>query len=301
MGTEVIPQETLDRLHTALNPSEGAKPETNENPATETSAETEAPATEGDADTTSTAFRDDKGRFKKKEMSAAERGLLAATKAERDKRKALERELAEIKEQLSKQSKTSNADKPSRRKDLLEKAPEETREFWESTADPLIEEMIEERIQRRLEELSPDIQEIRSIREARQREQVFMEDLQEFVEDQALEGYDIDPKALVETLTRFEQEYDISLGSNNRKKFENAMGLMENQSPAVVEKTTAKPDKSEEKARAGGVVPQTTPGQAPPDRAALGKSVRELAGKGDLRSISEIIGQRVPKHPLLRK
>jgi hypothetical protein len=232
-------------------------------------------------------------------MSPAEKGLLAAARGEREKRKGLEREIADLRSRMSVPA--APQAKPDRSA-VLAKTDERGQSYWNEVGDPLVRAAIREELGVSPEELKEAVAALRGGRERGQAESQFRSDLQEFVEDMALEGAEVDPQILVDTIHRFETQHDISLGSTNRKKFENAIGLLGNApgKPAETpEELKARADRdAAEKARAAGVVPGTQPSPAAPNISAnLQKSVRELASKGDLAGISKIIGNRLPKRP----
>ena len=304
-GVEV-PQATVDALHKALNPAPvtpvAAPAVPPANPAIPA-----APADEGRP-------RDEQGRFlpadpppavapARPEPSQAERGLLAGLRAEREKRKALEVEIAKMRDARQ----TPQAPPVDRRADLLKQAPEESQRFWKDIADPVVRDTIREEVTRILEPHRPAIEAAAAMRAREVEVEQFALDLDEFVTDMALEGQSIDSKALVNTIGRFEKQYDISLGTTNRKKFENAVGMLgalpapsKSVADKAAEAAAKAAQEAADKARAGGVSPGSAATIPPPDqREALQSTVRGLATKGDLRSIADIISKRIPKHPLL--
>lgn len=307
-GDSAVPPGIVERVHNALNPPKADTP-----PATQGQTTPAAPA-EGDK------ARNEKGQFVPKQdapvtpgkpdLTPEARGLLAGLRAERERRKeaegkasAYEKRLAEIEARLNTPAKMD-------RKDLLKDVPEDTQNFWANKADPIVRDTAREEA---LRLLGPDAKEaldfVRGLKEREGATRAFQSDLAEFIEDAALEGQSIDPVALVDTITRFEKEYDISLGRSNRKKFENALGMMgalPKPDRSVADQAAAQKAREEAeaaaKARAGGVAPGSAATVPPPDqRAALQKGVRELALKGDTRAIADLIAKRVPKHPLLSR
>lgn len=246
--------------------------------------------------------RGEDGKFKKREMSEAEKGLLSAARAEREKRKTVEATVAELKRELD----ALKASKPSasadRRADLLKKAPEETQKFWGEVADPVVRQTVDEEIEKRLAQYAPALEAVKNLREQESRQESFRNDLVEFAEDMALEGITFDPADLVNKISAFENEHDISLGSTNRRKFENALRLLADagaaqKSPEVEAAAKAKQE-AEAKVRAGGVSPSTTTTPpAPNARETLQTSVKELAKKGDYKAIGQLIGARVKTRP----
>lgn len=304
MSQEVVSDATLEAVKNAMAARGGAHPDLKApTPVAPPAAETPPAETPPASAPKEDRPRDESGKFlpkgEKQELPPEAKGILAGLRAERERRKALEAELADIKKALSQRA--PEAPKPSRKDDLLNKAPKETQDFWNTVADPIVEEKVSAIVEKRLAEYEPYIADVRAAREAKAKESAFVSDLQEFVTDMALEGREIDPAALVNTLNRFEKEYDISLGSTNRKKFENAVGLLGG-SPAATggQEKPAAPAASAapEKARAGGVAPSSTSTTPPPNQSAeLRKTVRELGWKGDERAIASLIGARIPKHP----
>ena len=306
-GDSAVPPGIVERVHNALNPPKADTP-----PATQGQTTPAAPA-EGDK------ARNEKGQFVpkqeapttpgKSELTPEARGILAGLKAERERRKEAEAKSASLEQRIAEIEARANKPREDRRSDLLKNAPEDTQKFWKEIGDPLVEARIDERVAQILEPYKPAIETAKALREREGATRAFQSDLAEFIEDAALEGQSIDPVALVDTITRFEKEYDISLGRSNRKKFETALGMMgalPKPDRSVADQAAAQKAREEAeaaaKARAGGVAPgsaATVP--TPNERAALQKGVRELAGKGDLRSIADIIAKRVPKHPLLSR
>ena len=98
--------------------------------------------------------RDEHGRFlpggERKELSPSERGILAGLKAEREKRKVLEAEIADLK-RLRQEPSTP----PVAKKDYLADQPEETRDFWKNVADPVVRDAINEEVEKRLARYEP--------------------------------------------------------------------------------------------------------------------------------------------------
>lgn len=262
--------------------------------------------------------RDEKGQFipaqpvvtdpvvpAKPEPTQAERGLLAAVRAEREKRKELEAKLRALETKPA----SVEAPRPSKRDELLKTAPEDTQKFWKQVGDPVVRETIEEEVRRILEPHKPALEAAAASRTREAEVREFATDLQEFVEDMALEGVQVDPNTLVNTIQKFETQYQISLGPNNAVKFRNALGMLGGSAagakPAgeTPEQVKARAEKeAADKARAGGVAPGSSPTAPPPDyRETLQRTTREAAGKGDLNTIAKLIAQRVPKHDLLRR
>ena len=300
MSEAEVPKETQDALHAALAARKGGPPA----PVQEQKAE-EKPAEAKERP------RGEDGKFlpksedaKAPELSPEARGLLAAVKAEREKRKALEAKIAALE---SRKEPVVHTDK---REDLLKAAPPETKDFWLKTADPLVRETIAEEVRKILGDDAREA--LEAVRQSKAREAAvhqFQSDLQDFVTDMALEGKSVDPVTLVTTLERFEKEYDISLGSSNRKKFENAMGLLGNKPPRASEKGSeddGKAKEAAEKARAGGVSPNQTVSVPPPNqRQDIQKAIREASWKGDTDTVANILAQKLRirppvKHPLDR-
>lgn len=302
MADEVVSKEMVDKLHKALNPQPAAPA-----PAAPAAAiAPSAPATPGDAPAAPAAGEQPRGadgKFAPKEMSPAEKGLLAAARAERDRRKAAEARIAELEKRAAQPIPTQPQDRDPL-PDLLGRMPPETQEWWKKSGQEAIDALIERRIAERDRQIEPDLADIRASRAERAAMNQFHADLTEFAEDMALEGSPVDPEALVNTIRRFETEHDISLGSTNRKKFENAIGLMGTQrgKPAgeSPEEAKARADReAADRARGGGASPGSSPASAPPPATgeALGKQVRAAAYRGDDREIAKIIASRLPKRP----
>lgn len=246
--------------------------------------------------------RAEDGKFKKREMSEAEKGLLSAARAERERRKTVESTVAELKRELD----ALKASKPSasadRRADLLKKAPEETQKFWGEVADPVVRQTVDEEIAKALAAYAPALEAYNRTQAKEVAGAAFRDDLVEFSEEMALEGIQFDPAELVNKISVFENEHDISLGSTNRRKFENALRLLSDagaaqKSPEVEAAARAKQE-AEAKVRAGGVSPATTTSPpAPNQRETLQTGVRDLARKGDYKAIGHLIGERVKSRP----
>lgn len=303
MSEATVPAATKDALHAALEARRPPAPV----PVQEQKVE------EKPAEVKPERPRGEDGKFlptekapeaKAPELSPEARGLLAAVKAEREKRKALEAKLAAL------EARKEPVVRTDKRAELLREAPPETKDFWLKTADPIVRETIAEEVRKALgDDVSEVLEEVRKSRAKQVEQTQFRSDLAEFVEDMALEGKSVDPLTLVNTLERFEREYDISLGSTNRKKFENAMGLLGNKPPRAEEKVSAEEGKAQEakeKARAGGVSPDQTASVPPPNtRQDTQKAVRDAAWRGDERSVANIIADKLRhrpavKHPLER-
>lgn len=253
-----------------------------------------APAAAGDQP------RGPDGKFTPKpEMSAAEKGLLAAARAERERRKVAEARIAELERRPVTPPPAQPVHDPL--PDILGKMPEDTRKWAEGAGKDYIDALIEQRMEQRFGAIEPDLATAREYREQQTAVAQFHADLTEFAEDMALEGSPVDPQALVNTIHRFETEYDISLGSTNRKKFENAIGLMGTQAgkPAGEDPAAAKARLDAEKARGGGASPGSSPAAPAPVASSgdLQHAVRQAALKGDDGAIAKIIGARVPKRP----
>lgn len=307
-GDSAVPPGIVERVHNALNPPKAETP-----PATQAQTPPATPA-EGEK------ARNDKGQFVPKqdpsntpgkpELTPEARGLLAGLKAERERRKEAEGKVSAYEKRLADLEARLNTPAKMDRKELLKDVPEDTQNFWANKADPIVRDTAREEA---LALLGPDAKEaldyVRSIKAKEKETQTFRSDLAEFIEDAALEGHSIDPVALVNSINRFRDEYGIELGRTNRQKFENAVGLLgglpkpdRSVADAAAEQKAKEEADAAAKARAGGVAPGSAATVPPPnERAALQKGVRELAGKGDLRSIADIIAKRVPKHPLLSR
>ena len=254
------------------------------------------------AEAPKTPERAEDGKFKKRDMSDAEKGLLSAARAERERRKAVESTVAELKRELD----ALKASKPSasadRRSDLLKKAPEETQKFWGEVADPVVRQTVEEEIEKRLSAYRPALEAYETQKANEGKASAFRDDLVEFAEEMALEGIEFDPVALVNKINFFETEHGIILGSTNRMKFKNALNMLADagaarQSPEVEAAAKAKQEQ-EAKVRAGGVSPSsTTTPPAPDQRATLQHAVRDLAKAGDVRGIANILHDRLRSRP----
>lgn len=243
--------------------------------------------------------RDESGKFVKKELSPDAKGLLAAVKAEREKRKALESRLAEFEARTShKEAPKPQGKDPS---ELLNRMPEETKKWAQDSGQEWINRLVEERLSATLETLKPDLEEVRAIRKQREETSRMVHELGEFVTDKALEGYEADPDAILSKIRYFEK-MGVDLGPN---KYDIAWSMLTAEqaprtpSPEKVEE--AKKKEAGEKARAGGVAPGSHVAVPPPEaRKQLQDTVRSLGSKGDTQGIADIIGKIVPKHPLLK-
>lgn len=246
--------------------------------------------------------RGDDGKFKKREMSEAEKGLLSAARAEREKRKGLESTLSAMQAEIAALKASKPSATASHRDDLLKKAPEETQKFWGEVADPVVRDTVAEEVAKLLQKYQPALEAVETRRAQEATTQAFTADLVDFAEEMALEGIAFDPASLVDKIRAFETEHDISLGSTNRRKFENALRLLEDagaarKSPELEAAAKAKQE-AEAKARAGGVAPSTTTTPPPPDqRATLQATVKDLAKKGDYRAIGNILHDRIKSRP----
>lgn len=303
MADEVVPKAMVDALHKALNPAAPTAPAAPAAPAAQAPAQAppaETPPPPAQPDAKGDQPRGEDGKFQKKELTPEAKGLLAGLRAEREKRKALEAEIASLRNQKP----VTTPPKPDRLPELLGKMPEQTQEWWKTAGQDAIDALIERRVEERLSKIEPDLATVRASRAEEAEVAQFRSDLAEFAEDMALEGTPVDVEALVETINRVETQFDMSLGSTNRKKFENAINLMTSRpgKPAgeSPEEQKARLDReAADKARAAGASPGSSPASAPPPATgeALGKQVRELALKGDDRAIAKIIGSRLPKRP----
>lgn len=305
MKDEPVSPAVLEKVHRALNPDKGETP-------APTQAQTPAAPVEGDK------TRNEKGQFvanqeapvapTKPELTPEARGILAGLKAERERRKEAEGKLSAYEQRIANLESRLNAPAKTDRKELLKDVPEDTQTFWANKADPIVRDTAREEA---LNLLGPDAKEaldyVRNLKSKEKETQAFRADLAEFIQDAALEGQDIDPVALVNTVNRFRDEYGIELGRTNRQKFENAVGLLgglpkpdRSVADAAAEQKAKEAAEAAAKARAGGVAPGSAANVPPPDtRTVMQKGVRELAHKGDVRSIADLIAKRVPKHPLL--
>ena len=254
--------------------------------------------------------RAEDGKFKKREMSEQERGLLAAARAEREKRKAVEATLSDLKKQVEELKNARPSQTPDKRAELLKNTPAETQKFWGEVADPVVRQTVDEEIEKRLAQYAPALEAYKTLQAREAQTETFRNDLVEFAEEMALEGIEFDPASLVNKINQFETEHDISLGSTNRRKFENALRLMEDagaarKSPELEAAAKAKQEQ-EAKVRAGGVAPSTTTTPpAPNARETLQTKVHDLAKAGDYRAIGSLIRDRIQnrptwKHPLQR-
>jgi hypothetical protein len=246
--------------------------------------------------------RAEDGKFKKREMSDAEKGLLSAARAEREKRKAVEASLSDLKKQIEELKNARPSTTPDKRAELLKKAPEETQKFWGDIADPVVRQTVDEEIEKRLAAYRPALEAYAAQKASEGKASAFRDELVEFAEEMALEGIEFDPVALVNKINFFETEHGIILGSTNRMKFKNALNMLADagaarQSPEVEAAAKAKQEQ-EAKARAGGVSPSTTVTPPAPDsRATLQNKVHDLAKSGDYRSIGNLIKDRLQHRP----
>ena len=291
-----VPKETVDKVRAVLAKQREAQVA----PVTPNTT-VEAPVVPA-VDPNKDRPRNEKGQFEpekpvepaKPELSAEARGLLAGLKAEREKRKALEAEVKALKER-----KPETPPVPKARDTLMPNAPADTQKFWNEIGDPVVREAAREEFDR-IRDTDPVYRDYRESKAREVQAQALAQEAIEFAEDMALEGHAVDPAALLDKITKFEAQYDISLGSTNRKKFENAVGMLggaakapaETQEQAKVREAKA----AAEKARAGGVAPGSTATIPPPnERKALQETTRAAAMKGDDRTIAEILRSRLPK------
>ena len=93
-----------------------------------------------------------------RKMSEQERGLLAAARAEREKRKAVEASLSDLKKQIEDLKNARPSQTSDKRAELLKRAPEETQKFWGEVADPVVRQTVDEEIEKRLAQYAPALE-----------------------------------------------------------------------------------------------------------------------------------------------